>query len=251
MTSVKDYGELHVSDVLVIGGGIGGILTGIKVKEIDPDLDVLVVDKGTIGWSGQATKSGNGIRATAKGPEAVPAAMSYLVNANTEFLSDQEFLAEYLKVHTDNVEWLRELGCNVSIADDGSTYYAPFLPGLDIAGLEVNVCRSLRLAALKLGVRLLSRVNVFELLTDESDRAIGAIGFDMDKGECKVFQAKAIAMATEGCHFKKIGLEFMGYGTGVGAAYRAGAVMRNVEFSTQTDIVYKKNNTHLRRLQYH
>ena len=243
MKSAKDYGEVFTSDVLVIGGGMSGLLTAIKVKQEDPALDVLVVDKGTIGWSGQATKSGNGIRATDRGPEAIPAAMGYLVNANTEFLNDQEFLAEYLKVHTDNVEWLRELGCNVSTNEDGSTYYINFIPGLLGAGLNINVCRSLRDAALKLGVRLLSRVNLFELLTGESGRAIGAIGFDMDHGECRIFRAKAIAMATQGCHFKKIGLEFMGYGTGVGAAWRAGAVMRNVEFSTQTDIVYKKNNT--------
>ncbi len=243
MKSVKDYGEVFTSDVLVIGGGMSGLLTAIKVKQEDPALDVLVVDKGTIGWSGQATKSGNGIRATGRAPEDIPAAMGYLVNANTEFLNDQEFLAEYLKVHADNIDWLQELGCNVATNEDGSVYYFPCFPGMVASGMEINVCRSLRGAALKLGVRLLSRVNLFELLTGENGRAIGAIGFDMDHGACKIFRAKAIAMATQGCHFKKIGLEFMGYGTGVGAAWRAGAVMRNVEFSTQTDIVYKKNNT--------
>ena len=35
----------------------------------------------------------------------------------------------------------------------------------------------------------------------------------------------------------------MGYGTGVGAMYRVGALMRNVEFSTQVDVVFKKTNT--------
>ena len=36
----------------------------------------------------------------------------------------------------------------------------------------------------------------------------------------------------------------MGYGTGVGAAYRVGAVMANTEFSTQTDVVFKKTKIH-------
>lgn len=89
----------------------------------------------------------------------------------------------------------------------------------------------------------MSRINIFELLTNDKGKVIGAIGFDMDHGECKIFHAKATAMATQGCHFKKIGLEFMGYGTGVGAMYRVGAVMRNVEFSTQVDVVFKKTNT--------
>ncbi len=244
MKTVKDYGELYTSDILVIGGGMSGLITAIKAKQTNPALDVLVIDKGTIGWTGQATKAGNGIRATQKHPMAVPIAMGYQVNAHTEFLNDQEFLAQYLEDHKTNVEYIQELGVIVGENEDGTVSYNPFIPNaMDTAAIEINSGRSLRAAALKCGVRLLSRVNVFEYLTNEEGAVIGAIGFDMDKGECKIFQAKAVAMATQGCHFKKIGLEFMGYGTGVGAAWRAGAIMRNVEFSTQTDIVFKKNNT--------
>lgn len=243
MTNVKDYGELFTSDVLVIGGGMGGLVTAIKAKETNPDLDVLVVDKGIIGWTGQATKAGNGIRATDKGPMAISMAMGYLVNAHTEFMNDQDFLANYLKAHEDNIEYMHHCGVKLSTTEDGDVSYFGFVPGFRAAGIEIGVCRSLRAFALKLGIRLLSRVNIFELLTDNNGRVIGAIGFEMENAECRIFQAKAVAMATQGCHFKKIGLEFMGYGTGVGAAYRAGAVMRNVEFSTQTDIVFKKNNT--------
>lgn len=244
MTNVKDYGELFTSDILVIGGGMGGLVTAIKAKETNPDLDIVVVDKGNIGWAGQATKAGNGIRATSKEEGAMQKAMGYLVNSHTEFMNDQEFLAEYLKVHADNVEYMQHCGVKLSVNEDGTVSYFDLIPGaLSCVGVEIYICRSLRAFALKLGIRLLSRVNIFELLTDGKGRVIGAIGFDMDKAECKIFQAKAVAMATQGCHFKKIGLEFMGYGTGVGAAYRAGTLMRNVEFSTQTDMVFKKTNT--------
>lgn len=244
MADVKDYGELFTSDILVIGGGMGGLVTAIRAKEDNPQLDVLVVDKGTIGWAGQATKAGNGIRATAKGEDAMEKAMGYLVTSHTEFLNDQDFLREYLKVHTDNVEYMHHCGVKLSVNEDGTVSYFDLIPGaLDCAGVEIYICRSLRAFALKLGIRLLSHVSIFELLTGKNGRVIGGIGFDTDKGECKIFQAKAVAMATQGCHFKKIGLEFMGYGTGVGAAWRAGAVMRNVEFSTQVDMVFKKTNT--------
>ena len=119
-------------------------------------------------------------------------------------------------------------GVKVSKTPDGKIIHEDVIPGgLEMAGIEVSVCKSLRNFALKLGIRLLSRINLFELLTDENGAVNGAVGFDMDKGEFHIFHTKAIAMATQGCHFKKIGLEFMGYGTGVGgAAYRAGAVMR-------------------------
>lgn len=244
MADIKDYGELYTADILVVGGGMSGLVTAIRAKENDPDLDILVIDKGIIGWNGQATKAGNGIRATSKHPDGVKNALGYLVHAHTPFMNDQEFLQRYLEVHRDNIDYMKHCGVITSCNENDEATPLPFIPdALDMGGVSINVCAQLRSFALKLGIRLLSRVNVFELLTSKSGKVIGAIGFDMDHMECKIFHAKAVAMATQGCHFKKIGLEFMGYGTGVGAMYRVGAVMRNVEFSTQVDVVFKKTNT--------
>ncbi len=244
MASVKDYGELYTSDILIVGGGMSGLVTAIRAKENDPSLDILVVDKGIIGWNGQATKAGNGIRATSKHPDGVMNALKYLVHAHTPFMNDQEFLKRYLEVHRDNIDYMKHCGVITSCNEEGEATPLPFIPdALDMGGVSIHVCKQLRGFALKLGIRLLSRVNIFELLTNDKGKVIGGIGFDMDHGDCKIFHAKATAMATQGCHFKKIGLEFMGYGTGVGAMYRVGAVMRNVEFSTQVDVVFKKTNT--------
>lgn len=244
MAEIKDYGELFTSDILVNGGGMSGLVTAIRAKEKEPDLDILVVDKGIIGWNGQATKAGNGIRSTSKHPDGVRNALNYLVKAHTPFLNDQDFLRRYLEVHRDNIDYMKHCGVITSCDDEGNAAPLTFIPdALDMGGVSIHVCRQLREFALKLGIRLLSRVNLFELLTNQKGKVIGAVGFDMDHGEFKIFHAKATALATQGCHFKKIGLEFMGYGTGVGAAYRVGAVMRNVEFSTQVDVVFKKTNT--------
>ena len=244
MADVRDYGELFTADILIVGGSMSGLTTAIRAKENNPELDILVIDKGIIGWNGQSTKAGNGIRATSKAPDGVMNALGYLVNAHTPFLNDQEFLKRYLEVHRDNIDYMKHCGVQVSCDEDGNAMPLTFIPNaLDMAGVSINVNEQLRAFALKLGIRLMSRVNVFELLTSKKGKVIGAIGFDMDHGECKIFHAKAVAMAPQGCHFKKIGLEFMGYGTGVGAMYRAGAVMRNVEFSTQVDVVFKKTNT--------
>ena len=244
MADVKDYGELFTADILVVGGSMAGLTTAIRAKEKNPELDILVIDKGVIGWNGQSTKAGNGIRATSKHPDGVMNALGYLVNAHTPFLNDQEFLKRYLEVHRDNIDYMKHCGVQLSCDEQGNATPLPFIPdALDMAGISINVNAQLRSFALKLGIRLMSRVNIFELLTSKTGKVIGAIGFDMDHGECKIFHAKAVAMATQGCHFKKIGLEFMGYGTGVGAMYRVGAVMRNVEFSTQVDVVFKKTNT--------
>ena len=60
MSDVREYGEVYTSDILIVGGGVAGLTAAIQIKEKDPRLNVLVIDKGTIGWSGQGTKAGNG-----------------------------------------------------------------------------------------------------------------------------------------------------------------------------------------------
>ena len=35
---------------------MAGLVTAIRAKENDPTLDILVIDKGIIGWNGQAKK---------------------------------------------------------------------------------------------------------------------------------------------------------------------------------------------------
>ncbi|OLA82787.1 MAG: hypothetical protein BHW44_10890 [Roseburia sp. 40_7] len=50
--------EKMSADVLIIGGGIAGLTAAISVKEENPDISVLVVEKQTSGYSGKANKGG-------------------------------------------------------------------------------------------------------------------------------------------------------------------------------------------------
>lgn len=241
MNKNGEVNELYKSDLLIIGGGVSGLVTAIKAKEDNKNLDILVVDKGVIGLSGMATKAGNGIVASAKN-QPIEKFAEYLVKYNGEYLNDQEFLQDYLSTNLKSVEYLVKCGVQVSQNEDGSIALTRFPNNLwSDAGIQLNVVQSLKKYALKVGIRLLNRVQVFELLTN-GKRVIGGIGFDMDNMECHVFHAKAVAVATAGCHFKKIGGMFMGYGNGIAAAYRVGAQMRNAEFCSQSDVVYKANN---------
>lgn len=49
MSDVREYGEVYTSDILIVGGGVAGLTAAIQIKEKDPRLNVLVIDKGTIG----------------------------------------------------------------------------------------------------------------------------------------------------------------------------------------------------------
>jgi len=194
------------------------------------------VDKGTVGWTGQGSKAGNGIVASAK-DQSIEKFAEFLVIKNGDYLNDQEFLLEYLSTNLKAVEELARWGVLISKNPDGSIKL--FRQQNDLwsnAGIELYNAQSLRKHALKVGIRLLSRVQIFELLTSDG-RVVGGIGFDLDHMRCHIFRAKATAVATHGACFKKMGGMFMAYGNGLGSAYRVGAQMRNAEFATEADLV--------------
>ena len=58
MADLEEIGEVLSTDVLIVGGGIGGLAAAINVKEENPETDVLIVEKQTTGWAGKATKIG-------------------------------------------------------------------------------------------------------------------------------------------------------------------------------------------------
>ena len=46
------------TDILIIGGGSAGLWAADRAKEIAPELDVLIVDKGPVDWGGLMSMSG-------------------------------------------------------------------------------------------------------------------------------------------------------------------------------------------------
>ena len=45
-------------DVLILGGGIGGLSCAVSIKEHNPDADVLFVEKNFAGYAGKANRGG-------------------------------------------------------------------------------------------------------------------------------------------------------------------------------------------------
>ena len=54
MTNLDNIGNVISTDVLIIGGGIGGLAAAIRAKEENPETDVLIVEKQTTGYAGKA-----------------------------------------------------------------------------------------------------------------------------------------------------------------------------------------------------
>ena len=120
-------------------------------------------------------------------------------------------------------------------AEDGSYARRP-TRGLDLArvmypdGGGLEYCWRLRLALEAEGVQLLDRIFVTGLLKDDDGRIVGAAGVHSRTGTFHVIKARATIVCTNAITFRS-GFVRDITGTGTLLAYRAGAALRNAEFS--------------------
>src|SRR5512145_3261206 len=96
MTEINNNREFLSADVLIIGGGIGGLTSAIKAKEKNPGCDVLIVEKQTTGWAGKATKIG-GILAFLGPNNNADKFIDFQVHTSGLYLNDQELLSKYVR----------------------------------------------------------------------------------------------------------------------------------------------------------
>ena len=110
--------------------------------------------------------------------------------------------------------------------------------GWSLAAVDLDMMRPLRAKASRLGVRLVDKTHVVELLKADG-RVTGAAGFNLLDGRMAVFNAKATILANGDCDFGVMRMWASATGDGIAAAYHAGAEMRNAEFGNFYDVVNK------------
>jgi succinate dehydrogenase / fumarate reductase flavoprotein subunit len=239
MANLEDLGEVITTDVLIVGGGIGGLCAAIKVKEESQNLGVLLVDKATVGWSGAAPKGGCVFWVVAPGEDDLDKFVEFHVKNIGIYLEDQELLYEFARDAYGAVEQLVEWGVTIQKDAEGKISTLHLLdPRWSHAGADMDMLLSLRARARKLGAKMLSKIQIVDLLK-EGDRVVGAVGFNITDGRFYIFKAKATILASGGCNYKAERLWSASGGEGIAMAYRAGAEMRNAEFHSLNDFALK------------
>jgi succinate dehydrogenase/fumarate reductase flavoprotein subunit len=230
LAALDEQDEVISTDVLIIGGGIGGLVTALKAKEEFPTVNVLIVEKQTVGWGGKATKIGGFLAFLAQGDNA-DKFLEFQIRNTGIYLNDQELLSSYVQDSYKAVQQLAEWGANIPKSADGKmvTMRAFWAPEWTITFVDIDMMLPLRARARKTGVRILNKIHVVDLLTVEN-RVVGAVGFDIVSGRFHIFKAKATILANGSCGYKVRRFWSAGCGDGIAAAYRAGAKMRNAEF---------------------
>jgi succinate dehydrogenase / fumarate reductase flavoprotein subunit len=230
VASLEDLGEVISTDVLIVGGGIGGIAAAIKAKEESPEADVLVVDKATIGWAGKVPKTMGALWLIAPGDD-LDKFVEYHVRNVGCYLNDQELLYSYARESYAAIEQLAEWGAK--LAKDKEGKLAPFkhlfMRDCSVAVVEIDMQFPLWAKARKMGAKVLNKVQVVDLLTQDG-RVVGAVGFNIIDGRFIIFKAKATILANGNCCYKMMKMWSAACGEGIAAAYRAGTEMKNAEF---------------------
>jgi succinate dehydrogenase/fumarate reductase flavoprotein subunit len=226
------------ADVLVIGGGIGGLVTAINIKELSPDTDILLVDKQTIGWGGKANK-GAGVLWVISPDDNLGGFLDFHVRNVGIYLNDQDLLKAMARESYGAVKKLAEWGVEVVKTPAGEPDVAHLPIGSSLAAADLDLMHPLRAKAVKAGVRTVDKTQMVELLT-QNGRVIGAVGFDLLDGHLVAFNAKATILANGDCDFGVMRMWAGACGDGIAAAYNAGAEMRNAEFGNFYDIINKR-----------
>jgi succinate dehydrogenase/fumarate reductase flavoprotein subunit len=217
------------TDVLVVGSGGAGFRAAIGACE--KGASVLLVSKGRLARCGATPMAGADLTCHGKGMRAAgffgeprdseDKFFSDIVHQGC-FLNDQRLTDIYVKDGPDRLLEMLEWGMKVNISDER----AIDAPGTAMVDAVYRQAR-------RLGVNTLEDVAILGLYTRENE-VIGALGLDLKAGEFLRIQAKAVILATGGCHkaYSVVTGSRELTGDGVAMALRAGAELTDMEFIT-------------------
>jgi succinate dehydrogenase/fumarate reductase flavoprotein subunit len=227
-------GVLIDTDVLVIGGGAGGLLAALSAKRHGPPgTRVTLVDSWMIGRTGHTAFS-NAWKIVVLPEDDLDGILQEIVSGN-DGIADQVLVREVLADSYARLRDFEAMGMKFGRDVDGSYKRRP-TRGLNLArvmypeggGLEFSWV--LRRALEAEGVQLVDRLFVTGLLGGGTGRVAGAVGIHSRTGVFHAIKARATIVATNAITFRS-GFVRDITGTGTLLAYRAGATLRNAEFS--------------------
>ena len=231
-------GTLIETDVLVVGAGAGGLIAALSAKRHGaPGTRVTIVDTWMVGRTGHAAFS-NAWMVVVE-PDDDLEAITREIIAGNDWIADQVLVRETLAGSYARLKDLEGLELQFP-KDENGRYIRRPTRGLDDTrvlcpvGGGLEFCWRLRRGLEAEGVQILDRIFVTGLMhgrnAGRGEAIVGAVGVHSRTGEFHAIKARATIVCTNAITFRS-GFVRDITGTGTLLAYKAGAALRNAEFS--------------------
>lgn len=223
-------------DVLIIGSGGAGMRAAIEAAAAG--VKVAMVCRSLLGKAHTVMAEGGVAAALANVDDRDNWKVHFSdTMRGGQYLNNWRMAELHAKEAPDRVRELEAWGAVFDRTEDGRILQRNFgghkYPRLahvgDRTGLEM--IRTLQDYTIHLGVDIYQEVTIISLLKD-GDRIAGAFGYDREKGEFKIYQAKSVVIATGGMGriYKISSNSWDCTGSGISLAYHAGAELIDMEF---------------------
>lgn len=201
----------YKADLLIIGTGFAGTFAALEARKLG--LSVVMLDKGSVGWSGMSPWASDSRPFDASIYDRNEWHRN--IATNTEWINDRTWLDIFMDESMGIFDTLHEWGAHECRPFERS---GVFRSRLENAGVEI-----------------VERIMATDLLQDAKGRVCGAIGFTFDDSRREsiavVVQAKAVVLCTGAGAYKSPGFPNWGLTfDGDAMAYAVGAPITGKEF---------------------
>ena len=225
-------------DLLIAGGGIGGLVAAVEAKENNPDLDVIIVEKQVTGYGGKANKGGGVLQYFQLDKITPMDFLKFHVNEIGGYLGDQELMLKYVEMNHELLDKMDKWGIVMPRNEEGNYFMMPTGPFTCMISVDLDLCIKMRRQAEKLGVRIFDKVTVTDFaVKDGVIRGAFAYSILEEDNTFYTISASQVVIATGSQNYRVGAMWSSGRGDGIAAAYRAGAEMRNPEFGNFSQLI--------------
>jgi succinate dehydrogenase/fumarate reductase flavoprotein subunit len=239
------------ADILVVGGGSAGCMAAIRALELNPELRIVIFEKGDIKYSGSIARGMDALNIVAIPNFTTPELYVESATLNCDGVLDAAPSYVLAKRSYELLKRLERWGVYFPTDANGNyrtLQYHPkgdFLVAMDEPNLKVIIARK----ALEMGARVINRVMAIELLLDEG-RVAGVLGLDVRSGDSVVCRAQSVILSAGGQ--ARFGLPNSGYlygtfdypgnsGDSYVMAVKAGARLSGMEYSRYSIVIKDVN----------
>jgi succinate dehydrogenase / fumarate reductase flavoprotein subunit len=224
-------------DILIVGGGLAGLSAALSS---DPSLSVAVISKVHPLRSHSVAAQGGINAALGNNPDGKDDSWErhafdtikgsdYLADQDTAELMCQEAIPTIYELEHMGVPFSRFPGGVIAQRPFGGAGFPRTCYAADRTGLVI--LHTLYEQSVRQDVQFYNEWLVTQLVVKEN-RCLGLVVYDLENAEFIPIQAKAVVFATGGYGrvYMKTTNAFINHGSGIGAAYRAGVPLKDLEF---------------------